>query len=391
MSQSPELFDVVIVGAGLSGLATALSIVKAAPNLKVAVIGPKAHFASNQPGIATHPNYSLDHNFLSQWTAFTLPLTDAALTAACAIDPSVCLARGRWHVARTSDDADRIKTLNLVFNQHVPEQFHGQWMPKKSSFGALWLPSAWAISPPHLRQVWEAELIKRQCQIINRTVTQVHTSPNTHLGLALVLEPTSTRCDTAPTSTLSCRAKSVVFCNPSGVHSLLGFRDSEVSALPLTQWPGQSKLETLSDLYSLYGNTTVQTDHFAIPLNTTTWLVRNQVIENIATSSENTFLGDRWHAPDRMPYLGRMFDIEAINTDPQRFLKYEKLAVPELAHVYLNVAHGSRGLMGSIGGAQQVTQMLLGTNTSLPQHLQLALHPSRYVRRHLRDHLQSAH
>jgi glycine/D-amino acid oxidase-like deaminating enzyme len=387
--ESTEIFDVAIIGAGLSGLATALSLLKSAPTLRIAVVGPRTNFASNQPGIATHPNFSLDHNFLSQWTAYTLPLANDALSNATVVDASVCLARGRWQVAKDLTDARRIQALSAVFNAHVPERFHGQWQNKKADFGALWMPSAWAISPKFLRQVWELELAQMQCRIIDSHVTQFQlpSDPNSIVTLRL---------ESSANAPVSVSAKALVLCNPAGLHCALGFNEIDACALPLVQWPGQSTLVELPNLHALYGKSTVQTTSFSIPITYNDWLVRDESpqdrTEHVDVENANRkFLGDRWHAPDRMPFVGRMFDLRKINTEPRQYLKYEKLPLPEIPHVYLNLAHGSRGLLGSIGGAQVITQMLLGTNTCLPEHLKLALAPNRYVSRHLREQLQSPH
>jgi glycine/D-amino acid oxidase-like deaminating enzyme len=387
--ESTEIFDVAIVGAGLSGLATALSLLKSSPTLRIAVIGPRANFASNQPGIATHPNFSLDHNFLSQWTAYTLPLADDVLSNASAVNNSVCLARGRWQVAKDLNDAQRIQALSAVFNAHVPERFHGQWLDTKANFGALWMPSAWAVSPKDLRQVWEAELTHMQCQILDSRVTKFQLPNGPHSTVTLFLESSTSK-------PVGVSAKALVLCNPAGLHRALRFNESDACALPLVQWPGQSKLLQLPNLHALYGKSTVQTNNFSIPITNNDWLVRDESpqerTEHVdVENADRKFLGDRWHAPDRMPFLGRMFDLNKINTEPLQYLKYEKLPLPEIPNVYLNLAHGSRGLLGSIGGAQVITQLLLGTNTCLPEHLKLAVAPNRYVARHLREQLQSPH
>jgi glycine/D-amino acid oxidase-like deaminating enzyme len=382
-------FDVAIVGAGLSGLATARSLLGSRPSLKVAVIGTRQNFASNQPAIATHPNFSLDHNFLSQWTAYALPLADDVLSDASMKNTAVCLARGRWQVAKDLTDARRIQALSAVFNGHVPERFYGQWQDKKADFGALWMPSAWAISPQYLRQVWEADLAQMQCQILDSRVTRFHWPNDPNLLGTLFLESSIT----AP---VEVSAKALVLCNPSGLHGALGFNEIDAGALPLVQWPGQSALVQLPDLRALYGKSTVQTTSFSIPMTNNDWLVRDESPQESTEhaslkNADRKFLGDRWHAPDRMPFVGRMFDLHRIKAKPLQYVKYEKLPLPEMPHVYLNLAHGSRGLLGSIGGAAVVTQMLLGTNTCLPEHLKLAVAPNRYVSRHLREQLQSPH
>jgi glycine/D-amino acid oxidase-like deaminating enzyme len=129
--------------------------------------------------------------------------------------------------------------------------------------------------------------------------------------------------------------------------------------------------------------TTVQNESYAIPLGSNEWLVRDE--QEAAT---NPFRGDRWHTPDRLPYLGPMFDTDLIAREAMQLWKNDLLALPAVQNVFINSAHGTRGLLSGIAGASLVADMLLGVNTSLPQTLAAALNPNRYIRRALREHFR---
>jgi glycine/D-amino acid oxidase-like deaminating enzyme len=372
--------DICIVGAGIAGLASALALLDRDPYLSVAVLSPvgqksvlSTKFGSNQPGIASHPHFSKDHNLLSQWTTFSLRYNDAALQKANLLDPSITLARGRWQVALSALDALDIQSRIAIFNEHVETYFQTQWRAEVGHFGALWLPSAWAISPLQLQQCWVAKLHSLNCVFLDGLATKIIDGNR----ITVMYKTSTEQADQLST-------KKVLLCSPSSLHALL---DSETvclalpKSLPMVQWPGQSIIETAPARSMLFGRTTVQNESYAIPMSNNEWLVRDE-----SEQATNAFRGDRWPTPDRLPYVGAMFNIEAIESTALRFAKNDLLPLPQCDHIYLNTGHGSRGLLSGIAGAAIASEMLLGANTSLTPALANALNPNRYVRRALRSH-----
>jgi glycine/D-amino acid oxidase-like deaminating enzyme len=368
------MFDVTIVGAGIAGLATATALYQRNSAQKIAVIGPVTNdFASNQPGIASHPHFSKDHNLLSQWTAFCLRLNETALLKAAQSDANVALARGRWQMAQSQAHGIELQQRAFVFNQNSRETFHAHWRAEVGHFGALWLPSAWGIAPEVLREVWLNQLLALGCVFIDAKVTHIQTGNPTLVSYSSNVDPN------AFVST-----QSVVICSPSALYQLVDQRQASLAltaCLPLVQWPGQTSLEIDTEKSLQFGKTIVQTNSYAIPMQGNNWLVRDE-----HETARKAFRGDRWHTPDRLPYVGAMFDAKAIHQQALRFAKNDQLQLPVLSNLFLNTAHGTRGLLSGIAGAAIITDLLLGENTSLPKTLKNAINPDRYIRRALRTY-----
>jgi glycine/D-amino acid oxidase-like deaminating enzyme len=382
--------DIAVVGAGLAGLATALALYQRKPGSKVAVLSPGVTsplanygFGSNQPAIASHPHFSKDHNILSQWTSFCMPENDRLLSTTFEINPAIAVARGRWQIAQSTSHAIDVQIQMAVFNTHMSSKFHAHWHADVGSFGALWLPNAWAISPVQLQLTWMQLLKDQHCLFFDGYVTRLK-SENTNSENTITID----YLEDGVMRSIS--AEKAVLCSPSSLHGLLDSNELQLpnllnlpleKCLPLVQWPGQSQVELSPERSTLFGITTVQSDSYAIALGDNQWLVRDE--QETATVA---FRGDRWHAPDRLPYLGSMFDIKAIASNALDFVKNDQLNLPTLANVVINSAHGTRGLLSGIAGASVAADMLLGANTSLSQTLSSALNPNRYIRRGLRQH-----
>jgi glycine/D-amino acid oxidase-like deaminating enzyme len=371
------VFDVCIIGAGLAGLATALALYERSRDLKIAIISPSSNdtqaFGSNQPGIASHPHFSKDHNLLSQWTTFSLPYNEATLHKAFVSNPNIALAKGRWQVAKSTSDAQDIQARINTFNSHIAARFQAQWQAEMGKFGALWLPSAWAISPRVLQKVWQAQFLSFGGVFCIGNARSLLIKGNVEV-----------RFQNERSTDDRLFSKKAIICSPASLHALVGeeaMNFSLTNSLPLIQWPGQSTVETAPQRTAIFGKTTVQNESYAIPLDDVQWLVRDD-----AERSTQAFRGDRWHTPDRLPYVGHMFDTKAIDDSAMQIRKNDLLPLPEVSNVFLNTGHGTRGLLSGISGAAIVADLLLGANTSLPPALANAINPNRYVRRALRSY-----
>jgi glycine/D-amino acid oxidase-like deaminating enzyme len=351
-------YDVVVMGAGLAGLATALEILEHSPALKLAIVGTslrnvKEQFAGNQPAIATHPHFSVDQNLLSQWTCFALPLADHWLAKATSVDANVCLAKGRWQIAQSATDALHIQAVLDTYNRHVEAHLQGQWHSGQGKYGALWLAGAWAISPPHLKAIWISSLEQLGCDLIDSNDLSAQ----------------------RPASPI------IIWCDPSAVHERYG------DLLPMTPWPGQSMQQHSEERSALYGRVTVQAQSYALPLQTSgNWLVRDPT--DTTESDSALFKGNRWHAPDRMPFVGYCIDAKAVTAQADALIKHDTLAIPVVKDHLINTGHGSRGLLGAIAGARVIAEMLRGSHSSIGEPLRNAINPNRYVRRALRHRIR---
>ena len=95
----------------------------------------------------------------------------------------------------------------------------------------------------------------------------------------------------------------------------------------------------------------------------------------------------RCDSPDHLPIVGRLGDIMAMQTI------YAKLALdknyrlnhacPYLPNVWINSAHGSRGLSTAAWCAESIATEILGLPNPLSRSLREALHPNRYVIRNI--------
>jgi glycine/D-amino acid oxidase-like deaminating enzyme len=388
-----QLFDVSIVGGGLAGLATALTLQEVAPELQVALVGPGGRFgaidfASGQPAIATHPHFSLDHNFLSQWTCFALPIAETKLTLATKINSAVQLARGRWQIAQSKTDAQRLKALLDVFNQKVNASLAVSWVPEKTQFGAIFLPGAWAVNPQVLQQVWLSQLTvtrpenKPALNFVDDSVTDLYQDSHHIIHVKTLLGQTV-------------RSKVSVIAHAGLLQSLFRYHGnvSAEAAMPLTRWPGKSEYDSnrlqCDARKTQFGRAIVQGTSYALPLEGDDWLINSEAWEY----STQQFAGDRWHASDRLPYVGTMWDVERTIHEKVALSKYPSRPLPKCSNIFVNTAHGSRGLLGALAGAEVsaalVSDLLLGTNSfvklELNASLCAAINPDRYIKRLLRN------
>jgi glycine/D-amino acid oxidase-like deaminating enzyme len=380
-----QLFDIAIAGGGLAGLASALALRKIAPQLRVVLIGPGGRsgakdFASHQPAIATHPHFSLDHNFLSQWTCFALPLADSSLTEATNKNPAVQLARGRWQIAQSEADAARLKTLLSVFNQKVIASQAAMWMADKTQFGAVWMRSAWAVNPSVLQQVWLSELT--DTEFIDDSVTALYKDADNTVCLKTALGQ-------------KIQANLAIIAYAGLLPTLFKFEGniSADAAMPLTRWPGHSEYDANRQQCEVrtvqFGRRIVQTKRYALPLEGNDWLINGHGSEYTTTQ----FAGNRWHASDRLPYVGTMWDVDQTIIEKIALAKYPSRDLPRYKNILVNTAHGSRGLLGAIAGAEVsatlASDLLLGTNSfpklGLSASLCAAINPDRYIKRLLRN------
>jgi glycine/D-amino acid oxidase-like deaminating enzyme len=380
-----QLFDIAIAGGGLAGLASALAIRKIAPQLRVVLIGSGGRsgardFASNQPAIATHPHFSLDHNFLSQWTCFALPFADTYLNEAVRKNPAVQLARGRWQLAQSNADAARLKRLLDVFNRKVIASQAAMWMADKTQFGAVWMPSAWAVNPSALQRVWLNDLA--DVEFIDDSVSALNRERNNTVHLKTALGQ-------------KIQANLAIIAHAGLLPTLFKFEGniSADAAMPLTRWPGHSQYDAnrqQCDVRTMqFGRRIVQTKRYALPLEGNEWLISGQGSEHTTTQ----FAGNRWHASDRLPYVGTMWNVDQTIVEKIALAKYPSRVLPRYKNILLNTAHGSRGLLGAIAGAEVSAalagDLLLGTNSfpklGLSASLCAAINPDRYIKRLLRN------
>ncbi len=369
-------FDAVVLGAGIAGLATAIALIEKhgqASAFKLAVIDPNLNsgllFAGNQPRIAMHPNLSADNNLLSQWTAWaTLPAYRAITNAHDNLktDP-VITARGRWRSAQTQNDIDYLQKIGAQFNQTVGAEFQSVWQASKGLLGALWLPNQLTINPIALRQSWLNQLAAVGCKFINASVSEiVFNADNSQLKLNQWIE-----------------ARQIFFCLCNGLHRVMGQALGPADpqrVLPVNSWQGSTTIISNPALSSFWGHTTVHNTQTNIAVDSTRWVVPAQS-EAIQTSMHT---GERWHAPDRMPYIGSVFDLRLTENQLEQIAKNDSIPIAQLPNCFFNTAHNTRALTSAIAGAAVLT----AANSLPSKSIQRAIDPARYVRRGLRSNLK---
>jgi glycine/D-amino acid oxidase-like deaminating enzyme len=364
-------FDAVVIGAGIAGLATAVALVEKfdqQSQFKLAVIDPNLNtghsFAANQPGIAMHPNLSADNNLLSQWTAWATQPAYQAITRAhdSFKTASVITARGRWRSAQTHSDIEYLQKIGRQFNQTVAAQFHCTWQADKGLLGALWLPNQLAIDPMALRQSWLDRLATANCVLINAPVSEIiFDSGSSRLHVNHWVE-----------------SQKIFFCLSRGLHPLLSQAFGRVDpqrVLPVNHWSGSTQICSDAILSSQWGQTTVHNTQTNIALDAKRWVMPAVPQE----SQTKIFSGERWHAPDRMPYIGPAFDLRLSQAKLEKIAKNNLLPIEPLPNCFLNTAHNTRALVSAIAGAAVLTEAI---GTPSPA-IQRAIDPARYVRRGL--------
>lgn len=122
---------------------------------------------------------------------------------------------------------------------------------------------------------------------------------------------------------------------------------------------------------------------------------KNQAL--IATYLPNTMLHHhnpiagrgswRMTSPDRMPVVGPCPDLPTIEQQLTPYLNGSSYSAPELPNVtglWLNTAHGSRGLTHAFLCADAIADSLCGLIPSMPEDQRQAIHPARFALRSLR-------
>ncbi|NKI17163.1 bifunctional tRNA (5-methylaminomethyl-2-thiouridine)(34)-methyltransferase MnmD/FAD-dependent 5-carboxymethylaminomethyl-2-thiouridine(34) oxidoreductase MnmC [Spongiibacter sp. KMU-166] len=98
----------------------------------------------------------------------------------------------------------------------------------------------------------------------------------------------------------------------------------------------------------------------------------------------------RCASPDYMPIVGALPDTAAFDRDFASLRKDARLTVGRPgryhANLYINVAHGSRGLTSTPMAAELLASYLCGEARPLPRHLSEALSPARFIIRDLSRH-----
>jgi geranylgeranyl reductase family protein len=103
----PEVYDIAVVGAGPAGSAAALSVLRACPDARVALVDAAA-FPRDKPcgdGIAPHAVEVLRDLHVPDATAGYLPLHGMRLRSPGGVELSIPLARPAWAIPRRVFDA----------------------------------------------------------------------------------------------------------------------------------------------------------------------------------------------------------------------------------------------------------------------------------------------
>ena len=375
---TPDSYDVVVIGTGLAGLASALELARR--NIgRIALIGPIAgyeSFASSQPAIATHPHYSADFNRLSEWTATACQAANKELLRAASIKPSLVIGRGRWTIPASESEARKLRSAAHRFNQNAPNCEHNEWHEQTISltiapYGALFAPSAWVIKPLVLQRLWLDEFFQ-----LGGVAIDAHVQATMPL---VVTDQAEGVWNIQHHDHPAIESSKIVLAVPKLIEQFAG------PYMPISNRPGVSETINQPELTEHFGQSAVRLSAYALPFEaaTKTWLSPSlsSSIYSQSTSVQGIYAGDRWSAPDRLPYVGQFIDTEAIQKIESQLLRYERMPIPALENYFVNSAHGSRGLISGILGAQVVADLIASVPLSLSTRLQQSSSSQRYVRR----------
>ncbi|WP_170018523.1 bifunctional tRNA (5-methylaminomethyl-2-thiouridine)(34)-methyltransferase MnmD/FAD-dependent 5-carboxymethylaminomethyl-2-thiouridine(34) oxidoreductase MnmC [Campylobacter sp. RM16190] len=99
-------------------------------------------------------------------------------------------------------------------------------------------------------------------------------------------------------------------------------------------------------------------------------------------------VGYRSYSGDRFPIIGRLYDEEFYKDSYKALLwtknKSENLSAKYIPNVYINTAHGSRGLCTAVLGAELICDLVFDRPLCIEKSLFDALHPARFLIRKLK-------
>lgn len=99
-------------------------------------------------------------------------------------------------------------------------------------------------------------------------------------------------------------------------------------------------------------------------------------------------VGYRSYSGDRFPIIGRLYDERFYKSSYKSLLwtknKDENLSAEYIPNVYINTAHGSRGLCTAVLGAELICDLAFNRPLCLQKSLFDALHPARFLIRKLK-------
>ena len=102
----------------------------------------------------------------------------------------------------------------------------------------------------------------------------------------------------------------------------------------------------------------------------------------------NSRISFRGYSKDRMPIVGPMINAEFYNKnyfDLHHGKKYKKYPDGEyLPGIFLNIAHGSRGLISCFTSAKYIAELMLDKPKILPKRVMDRVHPGRFLIRKLK-------
>lgn len=393
---------VIVIGAGLAGACMAQGLAHA--GFEVEVVAATDRAASLQPAMADHLHFSADDNALAR-------LSRAALLLRRAEDAEPArLACGRLQLADKahgdSPSSDEAAQAALLSRQ--------PWLPALATLmdareaarvsgvdvrrAGLWIPACGAFDPAKRIQAALAQPAVRM-RTIEGGVARIARDQR---DLGWEVFASDGRCvASAPYVILACAGN---------VASLAGLK-----VLPLQALAGQSTwLDTpdLTGLRCVLGGDVVLTpvpgaagsrvlvsasfgdageslplarrDHenlrkLAEVLETSQAGWRNRIAQ-----AHSAGIGVRQASPDRLPYIGPLFDEAALLSNAQRHIRNDRLPYPMQPGLYTACGFGSRGLLWAELAAELIPSMMLGTTPPLASELVDAVDPARFARRALR-------
>lgn len=359
---------VAIVGAGLAGLMTAFHLCES--NFQVTLYDENKslpNLPSQNPAMLLKPSLSPDLNFFDQYyTSGFLGMTEFIKKYA----PSALITEGLLDIATTPKKQDKL--AKILIKRSLPETLVKPGCDIAGDRPALFYPGAQIIDPAVLTaallQQMPARLelgrrVEPETLVADFDAVIIATGRYLHLGDILPGQISITKANA------DCRK----------IPSALGFE-------------GYATLDKkdnfiIGSTYRHTASTTVEAEDHALNLQNL-YKVAPHLAESLHDQALRGFVAARFSTPDHLPIIG------GLAIKKQWFIDFDRLrfgdtrpAYPSAAYhskLYVNLAHGSKGLSSSYLASKIITALLTGLPLPVSTALWQALQPARFWLRNLK-------
>ncbi|MEH6564905.1 MAG: bifunctional tRNA (5-methylaminomethyl-2-thiouridine)(34)-methyltransferase MnmD/FAD-dependent 5-carboxymethylaminomethyl-2-thiouridine(34) oxidoreductase MnmC [Halopseudomonas sp.] len=396
---------VLVIGGGLAGCSTAHALARR--GWRVTLLERHAELAQQASGNAQgilyaklSPHHPPLSRFIQACYQYSLRLLDYELADA----PDAWQACGVLQLAKNEKEAARQTQLAAQgyppdFLQAVDQKQAGELAGVSVSNGGLFFPAAGWVNPPSLCR-----------QLASHPLVQLHSSAQAEQlqrvdGLWQVRDAQGKVLASAPVAVICAAQDSTRFTQSS--HLPLKAIRGQITHLPVTADSSALRSVLCADGYisparqaEHHLGASFRFDRLDNEPSSEENLSNLDLLAALSPQLEQCFADHRTQAgtlparaalrctaPDYLPLIGPLADPLAF---AERYAVLAKDAsqrpaaeAPWYENLYINAAHGSRGLISCPLGAELVAAWITGEPLPLPQDLAAAVHPNRFMLRRL--------